>query len=54
MTYNGNGIAKGGARKRLVDEVIKQVEAVEHGLPLDLAMLNVKKFVIIYKKETSK
>lgn len=54
MTYNAQGIGKSGARKRLVDEVLNQVEAVEHGLPLDLAMLNVKKFVIIYKKETSK
>lgn len=54
MTYDPNASRKGGARKRLVEEVLNQVEAVEHGLPLDLAMLNVKKFVIIYKKETSK
>lgn len=54
MTYNAQGIGKSGARKRLVEQVVKQVEDVENGLPLDLAMLNVKKFVIIYKKETSK
>lgn len=54
MTYNAQGIGKIGARKRLVEEVLNQVEAVENGLPLDLCMLNVIASAQKYKKETSK
>lgn len=55
MTYNAQGIGKSGARKRLVDEVLRAVNAHKGDVGDDGLLLN-KIFIAVfkYKKETSK
>lgn len=55
MTYNAQGIGKSGARKRLVEEVIKQTEAWrKRDRPSIDIMIFISEAVEQYKKETSK
>lgn len=54
MTYNAQGIGKSGARKRLVEEVIKYVEMRQVGLRDEYCMAQIEACVEQYKKETSK
>lgn len=55
MTYDPNAARKGGARKNLVDEVLKAVDAHKGDVGDDGLLLN-KIFIAVfkYKKDTGK
>ena len=54
MTYDPNSSRKGGARKRLIEEVIKQVEAEKNGKTMSLAFNEILSAVRRYQKEMGK
>lgn len=55
MTYDPNASRKVGARKRLVDEVVKQVEACEkNGGGWYNSLIAIIQAVNKYKKDTGK
>lgn len=54
MTYNAQGIGKSGARKRLVEEVVKQAEYWADRKESFECMRAIYIAVDQYKKETSK
>jgi len=55
MTYNAQGIGKSGARKRLVEEVVKIADKHHHNVfDAEEAAARLAKAVLDYKKETSK
>lgn len=56
MTYNAQGIGKSGARKRLVDEVVKQVEYWDWADRKESLECMRAIYIAVeqYKKETSK
>lgn len=54
MTYNAQGIGKSGARKRLVEEVIKYVEMRQVGQREEYCMAQIEACVERYKREVKK
>lgn len=54
MTYDPNASRKGGSRKHLIEEVIKQVDAEKNGKTMILAFNDIAAAVRRYQKEMGK
>lgn len=54
MTYDHNAPRKGGARKHLIEEVIKHVDAYQSGDHVSCSMTQIVAAVRKYQKESMK
>lgn len=54
MTYDPNAARKGGSRKKLIEEVVKHVDAYQRGAPVFYSMTQIVTAVRKYQKEMGK